>query len=115
MNRQSSQQLENLFEQVCVKTDCDIVSVDCSTRSPFYFQKSHIKQALKRGAVIELTYGQGMLEQNSRKHFLSNSFELVKLTKGGRGLIMSSETNRRIFMRSPLDVAQIAKVCGMND
>lgn len=57
-----------------------------------------------------------MLEnhQAERKTFLSNAMNLVKLTKG-KGIILSSETNNRIFMRSPLDVICIAKMIGLND
>mmetsp|Transcript_16083 Transcript_16083/g.27157 ORF Transcript_16083/g.27157 Transcript_16083/m.27157 type:complete len:181 (+) Transcript_16083:315-857(+) len=106
--KQNASQLESLFEQVCVKTDCDIVSVDCGERSPFFFQKSHIKQALARGAVIELNYGQALLENGHRKTFINTAMQLTKLSKGGKGLIMASETNRRIFMRSTTDLVKIA-------
>ena len=47
-----------------------------------------------------------MLESNSsnRKTFLNNALNLIKMSKDGKGIILSSETNRRIFMRSPIDV-----------
>jgi RNase P/RNase MRP subunit p30 len=37
----------------------------------------------------------------------------VKLTKGGKGIIFGSEANKRIYMRSPLDVIQIGRLLGM--
>ena len=57
-----------------------------------------------------------MLEnfQSERKVFLQNAMGIIKLTKG-KGIILSSETNNRIFMRSPLDVAAIGKLLGLND
>lgn len=101
--------MESLFEQVCTKTDCDIIQVDCSQRLSFFIQKTPVKLALQRGAVFELSYGQGMLENEAafRKYFLNNCLTLIKICKGGKGIILSAETNRRIFMRSPIDVMQI--------
>ena len=57
-----------------------------------------------------------MLEnaQVNRKIFLNNALNLVRLTKGGKQMIFSAEANRRIFMRAPLDVMQIAQMVGLN-
>ena len=78
--------------------------------------KSCIKIALIRGAHFEINYGQGLLEnyQNERKVFLQNAMSICKLTKG-KGIILSGETNHRMFMRSPLDVVGIGKLIGLND
>ena len=35
--KQLDKNMETLFEQICVKTDCDIISIDASFRSPFFF------------------------------------------------------------------------------
>jgi hypothetical protein len=45
-----------------------------------------------------------MLESQTKRQFLANGLEIAKVTNGGRGVILSSETNRRVFMRAPLDV-----------
>ena len=57
-----------------------------------------------------------MLEQpiNSRKVFINNAMTLVKLSRGGNGIIIASETSRKIFMRSPIDVFQIAGLVGID-
>lgn len=54
----------NLFEAICTKTDCDIISLDMGKRFAFYLTKTPLKMALERGAVFEINYGQGMLENN---------------------------------------------------
>ena len=58
------QNAEMVFEQLCKgdKAESDIVSVDLGVRLPFFLSKSCVKQALVRGALIELDYGSGMLE-----------------------------------------------------
>ena len=104
-----SQTDSNLFEQVCTKTDCDIISLDLGSKLQFYLTKAPIKQAIQRGAVFEICYGQGLMENHlkNRKVFLNNCLTLVKLTKG-KSIIFGSEANKRIFMRSPLDVQTIS-------
>ena len=44
---------------------------------------------------------------------MANAMQMVKLSKG-RGLIMSSDVNRKIFMRSPIDAQTLAKALGMS-
>ena len=107
---------EKIFENVCRNSECDIISIDCGQRYSFFLDKTHIKMALLRGAIFEITYAQGMLEQpvNTRKVFINNAMNLVKLSRGGNGIIIASETNRKIFMRSPIDVFQIAGLIGMD-
>ena len=106
--------MKNMFEQICTKCECDIISVDCGNKHPFFFMKTHIKMALLRGAVFEISYGQGMLEHpnTNRKVFLNNAMALAKLSKG-KGIIVSSEASKKVFMRSPTDVVHIAQMFGL--
>lgn len=73
---------------------------------------------MKRGVTIEITYGTGCLELGdaaSRKQFLMNAMDMVRLTKGGRNLILASEAASIMFMRSPTDVHLLAKLIGVRD
>lgn len=100
-------QTESLYEQAFTKSDADIISLDLSQRMNFYIQKTWVKLAVARGLQIEIVYGPGCLEQASsaqRKVFLMNSMQVVKLCKGGRNLIISSEATSGLYMRSPTDV-----------
>ena len=38
-----------LFEQLCTKSDADIISIDCSVRLNFFIKKEWFKAAQKRG------------------------------------------------------------------
>jgi ribonuclease P/MRP protein subunit RPP1 len=74
----------------------------------YFLNKSVIKQALQRGVTFEITYGSGCFEgsQAYRKNFLMNAMALVKVSKG-KGIIISSDTDRRIYQRSPVDVVSL--------
>ena len=57
-----------------------------------------------------------MLENyaSKRKDFLQNAMNIMRLTKG-KAVILSAETNNRIFMRAPIDVVSLGKLIGMSD
>ena len=40
---------------------------------------------------------------------------LIKLTKGGKGIILSSEASQALFQRSPVDVISIAQMLGITN
>lgn len=76
--------------------------------------------ALLRGAVFELTYGSSMFEPtdlsptcNSTQNFISNSLQLAKHSKG-KGIILSSNTDRKVFMRSPIDLIYLAQTLSLS-
>lgn len=107
---------ESLFEQAFTKADADIISLDLSHRMNFYIQKTWVKLAVARGVQIEIVYGSGCMEQQnpaSRKVFLMNAMQLTKLCKGGRNIILASEANSLLYMRSPTDVHLLAKLIGI--
>ena len=62
--------------------------------------------AAQRGAVFEVSYGSGMLENSvvNRKVFLNNALTIIKMTKGGKNVIFSADAHKRINMRAPIDV-----------
>lgn len=85
----------------------------------FYINKKRVKEALKRGAHFEINYGSSMLEpmtKESRKFFIANSIAIINLLKRfkGMGVILSSNVNRKIFMRAPLDIVQLCQLFGLN-
>jgi ribonuclease P/MRP protein subunit RPP1 len=55
--------------------------------------------------MFEICYGSGCLEGGSttRRQFLTNALQLVKLSKG-KGIILSAEASQIMFLRSPVDV-----------
>ncbi|CDW90528.1 rnase p subunit p30 family protein [Stylonychia lemnae] len=106
---------EQLFEQICTKSDVDIISIDLTKRLSFFISKVLVKQALQRGIQFEICYGAGCFEgsQTNRKQFLQNVMQLVKVSKG-KGIILSCEANNSIYQRTPIDCIQMQEI-NMNE
>ena len=107
---------EKAFQQACMSLECDIVSIDCSQRHPFYFHIKTVKTALLRGIKFEICYGPGVLNADggaSRRNLISNATQLIRASRG-RGLIISSEARRALGCRSPSDVVNLAVLWGLN-
>ena len=66
--------------------------------------------------MFEICYGSGCLEggSTSRRQFLTNALQLVKLSKG-KGIILSAEASSIMFLRSPVDVQVIANMLGISN
>jgi ribonuclease P/MRP protein subunit RPP1 len=66
--------------------------------------------------MFEICYGSGCLEGGSttRRQFLTNALQLVKLSKG-KGIILSAEASQIMFLRSPVDVQVIANMLGITN
>jgi ribonuclease P/MRP protein subunit RPP1 len=109
--------VENIWEAAFTKSDADIISVDLSKKMNFWINKTWVKTALEKCIHIELTYGADCLEgsQANRKIFFTNAMNLIKLTKGGKGIVMSSQASQALFQRSPVDVISMAQMLGIGN
>ena len=107
---------EKAFQQACLSLECDIISVDCSQRHPFYFQIKTVKNALLRGIKLEICYASGVLNTDggaSRRNLISNATQLIRASRG-HGLIISSEARRALGCRSPSDIVNLAVLWGLS-
>ncbi|KAL8839154.1 MAG: hypothetical protein Q9176_004657 [Flavoplaca citrina] len=100
---------EKTLQQTCLSLPTiDIISLDCSIRYPFYFRQSTLKAAIEKGIRIEICYAQGILSTGeARRNLISNATQLVRATRGGRGIIVSSEAHRALACRGPWDVVNL--------
>ena len=105
---------EKSLAQACQSLECDILSIDLTTRYPFYFRQKMLSSALQRGVKIELCYGPGTLASDSqaRRNLISNATQLIRTTRG-KGLVISSEAKRALSLRGPADVVNLACVWGL--
>ena len=106
---------EKSLQQACESLGCDIVSLDLSTRFPFYFRHKTLSNALQRGIKIEICYGPGILNADggaSRRNLISNATQLIRATRG-RGLVISSEARSVLACRAPADVINMAVLWGL--
>jgi len=105
---------EKSLAQACQSLECDIISLDLTTRFPFYFRQKTLSSALQRGIKIEICYAPAILESDgqARRNLISNATQLIRATRG-KGLVISSEARRALSLRSPGDVINLACVWGL--
>lgn len=104
---------EKALHQAC-SLDCDLISLDLTTRFPFHFKHKTLSTALHRGIKFEICYAPGILasDSNARRNLISNATQLIRATRG-RGIIISSETKRAVGCRGPWDVINLAAIWGL--
>lgn len=106
---------EKSLQQACQALECDVISLDLSTRFPFYFKHKTVANALHRGVKFEICYGPGILNSDggaSRRNLISNATQLIRATRG-RGIVISSEAKRALACRGPADVVNLAVLWGL--
>jgi len=104
---------EKALLQAC-SLDCDLISLDLTTRFPFHFKHKTLSTALQRGVKFEICYAPGILASDSsaRRNLISNATQLIRATRG-RGIVISSEAKRAAGCRGPWDVINLAAVWGL--
>jgi ribonuclease P/MRP protein subunit RPP1 len=104
---------EKTLQAACLSLDCDLISLDLSTRYFFHFQYKMFAAAVARGVHIELCYGPGIVgTADQRRMLIQNAGALIRVTRG-RGLIISSECRDILACRGPADIVNLAAVWGL--
>ena len=105
---------EKSLAQACQSLECDIISLDLTTRFTFYFKQKTLSSALQRGVKFEICYAPGVLasDNQARRNLISNATQLIRATRG-RGLLLSSEAKKALSLRGPWDVVNLACVWGL--
>lgn len=106
---------ERALLQACQSLECDLISLDLSSRFPFYFKIKTLSLALQRGIKFEICYAAGVLAADggaSRRNLISNATQLIRATRG-RGIIISSEAKKALACRGPWDVINLATLWGL--
>lgn len=106
-------QNEKIFQLACSVLDIDIISLDFSTRLPFYLKLPMVNLAIERGIHFEITYGASIRDTTARKHLISNAANLVRVTRG-KNIIISSEAQKALEIRGPYDIINLASIFGLN-
>ncbi|OAX79284.1 hypothetical protein ACJ72_06397 [Emergomyces africanus] len=105
---------EKCLTLACNSLDCDIISLDLSSRLPFHFKFKTLSAAVARGVRFEICYGPGVTGSGAeaRRNLIGNAASLIRATRG-RGIIISSEARRALVVRAPFDVVNLACVWGL--
>ena len=73
-----------------------------------------VAECVKRGIRFEICYSQGLLgDANARRNLISNATQLIRATRGGRGIIISSEAKRAVGCRGPWDAINLSAIWGL--
>ncbi|GAB7354133.1 hypothetical protein MBLNU459_g4695t1 [Dothideomycetes sp. NU459] len=106
---------EKTFQHACNTADCDIISLDLTQRLGYHFKFKTVSDATKRGVRLEICYSQALSssDANAKRNLISNSTQLIRATRGGRGIIVSSDARRAVGCRAPWDVVNFATVWGL--
>jgi len=104
---------EKVFASACSSYEIDIISLECSSRLPFFLKGSTLGQALDRGVYFEICYAAGIRDPNARRHLYNNAKRLVTVTKG-KNIIFSSEALNALEIRSPHDLIAFGVSIGLN-
>lgn len=124
---------ERSLQQACSELDVDVISLDLARRHPFVFKHSTIGAAVRRGVAVELCYSTSTApgsegasgasqagasqtastEAEARRNAFSNAQALLRASRGGRGVVISSGARSALGIRAPADVVNLAIVWGM--
>ena len=75
-----------------------------------------LAEATKAGKKIEICYAPGIAtaDAGARRNLISNATQLIRATRGGRGIILSSGAGSALGCRGPWDVINLAAVWGLS-
>lgn len=105
---------EKALQQACQSLECDLISLDLTSRFDFHFKIKMLCQAVERGVNLEICYAPAILSGDSfaRRNFISNVTQLIRAARG-RGLVLSSGSDRVASCRAPADIINLAAVWGL--
>ncbi|KAF9969007.1 hypothetical protein BGZ73_008846, partial [Actinomortierella ambigua] len=104
---------EKLFQAACSTFEVDIISLDMSTRLPFYLKHSTVGMAIERGIYFELGYSAAIRDASARRNLISNAQSLIRVTRG-KNIILTSQAMRAIELRGPYDIINFGGLLGLN-
>lgn len=103
------------FQYACEKLDIDLISIDTSVELSFQLKSNFVQTAIRRGILFELQYSTSFLNCSSKKVFLSAVMAVVRVTRGGSGIIFSSGCISPFDIRKPDDVNNLGNLCGIKN
>lgn len=105
---------EKLFQQCCGSLEADIISLDLTSKLPFYLKLPQVNQAIERGVHFEIVYSPAIRNTTQRKYLISNALEITRATKG-RNVFFSSEAEKAVDLRGPYDVSNLGLLFGLKE
>ncbi|XP_018418355.1 PREDICTED: ribonuclease P protein subunit p30 [Nanorana parkeri] len=105
---------EKLFHAACTSIDVDVICINVTEKSPFFFRSPPISAAIERGIFFELIYTPAIKDSTLRRYTISNALNLMQTSKG-KNIIVSSGAERPLDLRGPYDVATLGLLFGLSE
>uniref|UniRef100_A0A915E2C7 Ribonuclease P protein subunit p30 n=1 Tax=Ditylenchus dipsaci TaxID=166011 RepID=A0A915E2C7_9BILA len=92
----------------------DLISIEAdSGKVPWLYLPKVVQACVACGLGFELVYSKALFSQENRRQFFSNARSLMTITRGGRGVVLSSGADEIIAIRAPYDAANLCTLFGM--
>lgn len=82
-------------------------------KPPLSLTPADVAAAAAAGIMFEVDYSSAISDASMRRYFIRSLGQLLRLTRGGRGVLLTSGAKEALEMRAPLDAAAVAYVAGM--
>jgi RNase P/RNase MRP subunit p30 len=99
---------ERAFLAACQTLEIDLISLQLGARLPFPMKGAPVRAALGRGVYFEVCYAPLVYTPAARKTLIGNVLNLMRITQGGQGVILSSGALEAMQLRGPYDVVNLA-------
>ena len=103
---------DKLFQQSVTSLEVDLISLDLSSRLPFFLRHPQVHKAVERGIFFEIVYSPAIRDNSQRRYVISNALDLVRIAKG-RNIIISSEAQGVMDLRGPYDISNLGLLFGL--
>jgi hypothetical protein len=104
---------EKTWNFACQNPRVDLISLDLSSRLPFYIKRPQINQAISNGIYFEINLENLWSDAASKRHLIANALQLIRATQGRR-LILTLGSVSASHVRSPMDIIHLASVFGLS-
>ncbi|KAG8435232.1 hypothetical protein GDO86_013254 [Hymenochirus boettgeri] len=105
---------EKLFHAACTTIDVDLICINVTEKSPFFFRRPPINAAIERGIFFEIVYTPAIKDSTLRRYAISNALNLMQVCKG-KNIIISSGAERPLELRGPYDISTLGLLFGLNE
>jgi len=102
----------DVFVYLCKHAEVDIICLDYNRKS-FSLDKKTLDEALRRNICFEVCYNGLLGTSSNRRDLLNNTKTLLQYLRN-RNVIVSSDAENWLHVRSPLDVANLAQCLQLN-
>ena len=103
------------FSFLCNECECvDVICIDSQARLPFDMRLKDVENAVKRGISFEVTVASALRDPQTKRHLIANGSQIVRLTRGGKHVMINSGAAEFLECRAPQDLANLGTLMGMS-